>query len=341
MDTEATPDLQVIYSPIRHEFQLLTRFLQEEFCPVEPFIFQILQHIAKFRGKQIRPALLFLARRLAVDGADGRGHENLDAAVKIGSVVELIHTATLVHDDILDDAKLRRNVETVHRHWGERAAVLIGDFIYSRAFHLSTQVPGMSGILSDTTHTICEGELLQIGNRFRSDLDEVTYMEIIRKKTAILYAVSCELGGVLGGLEATLCKRLHEFGLQLGMAFQIVDDCLDYSGKEAVAGKSLGTDLHQGKVTLPLIYLMENLSGQEAVWLRETLHMPLDPESEARIHQLVQHHGVLAEAFSRAETFVQAGKKILSETFALNDSTDGGVRESLDLVCDYMTRRQR
>jgi len=340
MDTEATPDLQVIYSPVRHEFQLLTRFLQEEFCPVEPFIFQILQHIAKFRGKQIRPALLFLARRLAGDGANDLGHANLNDAIKIGSVVELIHTATLVHDDILDDARLRRNVETVHRHWGERAAVLIGDFIYSRAFHLSTQVPGMAGILSDTTHTICEGELLQIGNRFRPDLDEVTYMEIIRKKTAILYAVSCGLGGLLGGLDAARCERLREFGLQLGMAFQIVDDCLDYAGKEAVAGKSLGTDLHQGKVTLPLIYLMECLSAEEAAWLRQTLHTPLDVESEARIHQLVHHHGVVAEAFSRAEGFVQSGKKILSEVLN-GDPTGDGVRESLELVCDYMIRRQR
>jgi octaprenyl-diphosphate synthase len=350
MDTEATPDLQVIYSPVRHEFQLLTRFLQEEFCPVEPFIFQILQHIAKFRGKQMRPGLLFFARRLGADGVIGRESDTLDDAIKIGAVVELIHTATLVHDDILDDAKLRRNVETVHRHWGERAAVLIGDFIYSRAFHLSTQVPGMAGILSDTTHTICEGELLQIGNRFRPDLDEVTYMEIIRKKTAILYAVSCELGGMLGGLDAARCARLREFGLQLGMAFQIVDDCLDYSGKEAVAGKSLGTDLHQGKVTLPLIYLMECLSAEEGAWLRETLHTPLDSASEARIHKLVHQHGVVAEAFSRAEAFVEAAKKILSEVLdghpAGEDPTgdppiDNAIRESLELVSDYMIRRQR
>lgn len=333
MDTEATSDLKLMYAPIAGELDRLALFLKSEFSSPEPFLLQILQHIAKFRGKQIRPALLFLSSQLG-------GNEATDDHVKIGAVVELIHTATLVHDDVLDDARLRRKVETVHRRWGERAAILIGDYIYSRAFHLSTQVPGMAGILSDTTHTICEGELLQIGNRFRPDLDEATYFEIIRKKTAILYAVSCELGGVLGGLDVERCQRLHTFGLELGMAFQIVDDCLDYAGQELVVGKSLGTDLHQGKLTLPLIYLLESANETERRWLQGTLSQPLQPEDEARIAQLVREHGVLGEAFARAEAFVHAGKAALAD-IVNGDPRVRDARDSLDLVADYIIRRQR
>ena len=333
MDTEATSDLHLLYAPIEAELERLSGFLKQEFSAPEPFIFQILQHIAKFRGKQIRPALLFLSSKLGEK-------QSTDDHVKIGAVIELIHTATLVHDDVLDDARLRRNVETVHRRWGERAAILMGDYIYSRAFHLSTQVPGMAGVLSETTHTICEGELLQISNRFQPDLDEATYFEIIRKKTAILYAVACELGGVLGGLDVERCRRLHAFGLELGMAFQIADDCLDYSGKEAVVGKSLGTDLHQGKVTLPLIYLLESVGEGDASWLRDVLSRSMEPEEEARVGALVSQHGVVVDAFSTAEGFVQSGKAILTEILS-GDSVDRSVGDSFELIADYMIRRQR
>ena len=163
MSTEATRELEEIYAPISEDLVGLDRFLQAEFRSEEPFVHQLLTHIARFRGKRIRPALLLLTGRLS-------GPEVTDDHVKIAAVIELIHTATLVHDDILDDAALRRNVETIHRRWGERAGVLVGDFIYSRAFSLSTEVTGMAAILSETTNTICEGELLQIGNQFRPDL---------------------------------------------------------------------------------------------------------------------------------------------------------------------------
>jgi octaprenyl-diphosphate synthase len=305
----------------------------EEFFSAEPFIAAILEHVARYRGKQLRPALLFLASRLG--GVEpGRDH------VKIAAVVELIHTATLVHDDILDDARLRRNMETVHRRWGERAGVLIGDFIYSRAFHLSTEVPGMARVLSETTHTICEGELLQIENRFRPEMGEERYLEIIRKKTAILHAVACELGGALGGMDAERREALHRFGLDLGMAFQIADDCLDYAGEEAEAGKSLGTDLHQGKVTLPLIFLMECLSEAEAKWLRGALREKLSPAVEERIHSLVVEHGVVREALARADAYIQSAKA----TLATVGNGGGGareVRESLELAADYIVRRRR
>ena len=338
MGTEASPDLRTIYAPVEEDMLRLAAFLETEFGGVEPFLMRILEHVSRFRGKQIRPAILFLTRRLALLSFDGATRSRADDHVKIGAVVELIHTATLVHDDILDDAELRRGVETVHRRWGERAAILIGDYIYSRAFRLSTEVHGMARAFSDTTNTICEGELLQIGSRFRPDIGEERYLEIIRKKTGILYAAAARLGGVLGGADPELAGKLHEFGMELGTAFQIVDDCLDYDGEEGLTGKSLGTDLRQGKVTLPLIYLREALPAGEKEWFDGALGGPIAGEPERRIQRLVAEHGVLAEAFARAQGFVESAKGILAELLGGNG---GQIGESLDLVADYVLRRRQ
>jgi len=320
------PELKEIYAPITRDLERLDVFLRAEFQSVEPFICQLLSHIARFRGKQIRPAILLLTGRLT-------GPEVTPDHVKIAAVIELIHTATLVHDDILDDAALRRNVETIHRRWGERAGVLVGDFIYSRAFSLSTEVPGMAAVLSATTHTICEGELLQIANRFRPDIGESVYFDIIRKKTAVLYAIAAYLGGILSGIDPGDAAKLHEFGMDLGMAFQVIDDCLDYSGNEAVVGKSLGTDLRQGKVTLPLIYLLEGMDRQRGADLLATLREPLDRPTEEWIARAVREEGALHEARERAKAFVDSARSQLA-------GLDPALRESLECVADYVLRRQ-
>jgi octaprenyl-diphosphate synthase len=333
MDTRATTELRAIYQPIEPEICRLRARLDREFASTDPFIGQVLKQVAEYRGKQIRPALLFLVSRLS-------GAQPTDDHIQIACAIELIHTATLVHDDILDDAELRRKVETVHRSWGERPAILIGDYIYSRAFHLSTGVPGMARILSDTTHTICEGELLQISSRFRPNMGESTYFEIIRKKTAVLHAVSCQLGGVLGDLDSEQCRSFYEFGLDLGMAFQIVDDCLDYTGTEAQVGKSLGSDLHQGKVTLPLIYLMERLSEAEGRWLTETLRAQLSERDEHRIHSLVEQHGVAREALARADSFLHSARARLA-AIVVGTPMAKQARESLELAAGYILRRRR
>lgn len=332
MDTKASLDLTTLYAPIQREMDELSSFLEDEFRAREPFLLDILQHIARFRGKQIRPALVFLAGRLG-------GRQVTQQHTTIAAVVELIHTATLVHDDILDAAELRRKVETVHRRWGERAAILIGDYIYSRAFQLSTQVDGMASVLSETTHVICEGELLQIGYRFR-EIDEATYLDIIRKKTGILYAVSCEIGGRLSGLDRATCRRLRKFGMALGLAFQIIDDCLDYTGKEPLVGKTLGTDLRNGKVTLPLIYLLDSLRDGEREAVRALVTGPVTVEEETWVRELMERQEVNALAVSRAESFIRTAKLMIDE-IVQGDPASSEIRESLDLVADYVLRRQR
>jgi octaprenyl-diphosphate synthase len=322
-----TEKLEEIYAPIRDELEALREFLQVQFRSDEPFICRLLSHIETYRGKQIRPALLLLVGKFFGRGV-GPDH------VKIAGVIELIHTATLVHDDILDDAALRRNVETVHRRWGERAGVLLGDFLYSRAFALSTEVPGMAAILSATTNTICEGELLQVENRFRPDIGEDVYLRIIRKKTAVLHAVACSLGAVLSGAGEAEARSLHDFGLDLGTAFQIVDDCLDYSGDEASAGKSLGTDLHQGKVTLPLLCLLKGLGPKDGEKLIDALRRPLPADLEVKIAGDVRERGALREALDRARGFIESARSRIA-------GTDPALRKVLEGVADYVLSRKR
>jgi octaprenyl-diphosphate synthase len=328
----APPELDQIYAPIRAELGLLGEFLDAELASSEPFIHAILQHVARFRGKQIRPALLFLMNRL------GGGQVSPDV-VKIAAVLEMVHTATLVHDDLLDDALLRRQLETVHVRWGDRPAVLAGDSIYSRAFELSTEVDGMASILAKTTNAICEGELLQIGHRHVAEMGEDVYFEIIRKKTAILHAVACEIGGRFAGLSAADQAKLHGFGMDLGMAFQIIDDCLDYSGSESVVGKSLGTDLRQGKVTLPLLYLREQANSAERARIEASLRGPMSADDERAIRALVRERGVLAEALARANGFVERARSLLDAIAC--ERVDPGARRSLELAAAYVLRRQR
>ena len=332
MGTKAPADLDAIYEPIVAEMERLDEFLRGEFQSSEPLIHEILEHVARFGGKRLRPALLFLCTRLV------GGEVNADA-VRIGGVIEMVHTATLVHEVLLDGAGMRRRVDTVHERWGDRPSILIGDFIYSRAFQLSTGVEGMAAALSGATNKICAGELLQIGSRFKSDLSEESYFEIIQKKTAVLHALACELGGVFAGLEPAESQALGGLGMDLGMAFQVVDDCLDYAGEETVVGKSLGTDLRQGKLTLPLIYLRDSLDEAESKWLQKALSAPMEEDVEMRIHDMVRNGGVLVRSFERAQAFVQNARSTLQDICTLDVKVSDSVKQSIELAADFVISR--
>jgi octaprenyl-diphosphate synthase len=347
MSTEASTTFTTLYAPIQSEIDSLETFLETAFAREEPFIVELFSHVRRYHGKRIRPALLLLVGRLSSPASDMIRPDQLESLVKMAAVVELIHTATLVHDDILDSAELRRNVETLHQIWGERVAILMGDFIYSRAFSLSTEVDDMAPIMSHATNLICEGELMQIRHRFHADLNEDVYLDIIRKKTAILYAVACEVGARIAGLGEPERKALYEFGLDLGMAFQIIDDCMDYAGDERVVGKSLGTDLHQGKVTLPLIHLLRAQSESGRKGLLETLGQPMARSTEDQIAAAIRGDGTngassggngtgespLHRSFARAQAYIDSARAAVAG-FPLE------LRESLDLVSDYVLRRR-
>jgi octaprenyl-diphosphate synthase len=209
---------------------------------------QVAEYIIGAGGKRLRPMLLLLA-------AGSLGHGGPDAH-QLAAVIEFIHTATLLHDDVVDESDLRRGRRTANAVWGNAASVLVGDFLYSRSFQLMVELDRVEvmRILADTTNLIAEGEVLQLLHVRNPDTDEAAYLRVIERKTAVLFAAATRLGALLAGADATLQQQLHDYGLNLGYAFQIADDVLDYSSDAGTLGKNLGDDLAEGKATLPLIH---------------------------------------------------------------------------------------
>jgi octaprenyl-diphosphate synthase len=226
---------------------------------------QVAEYIIAAGGKRLRPALLLLAAGAV--GYRGTHHHELAA------VVEFIHTATLLHDDVVDESDLRRGRDTANALFGNAASVLVGDFLYSRAFQMMVSVGSMRvmEILADATNIIAEGEVLQLMNCHNADIDIPSYLQVIRFKTAKLFEAATRLGGVLGGVSREVEEGLAQYGMHLGTAFQLIDDVLDYSGEEAETGKHLGDDLAEGKPTLPLIHVMRNGSVEHAACVRHAI----------------------------------------------------------------------
>jgi len=247
--------LRRVLAPVRLDLarseEILTRFLSSQYACINTLV----RHTERFRGKRLRPGLLHLCAR-------GFGGE-APLACEVAALIEMIHLATLCHDDILDGAETRRNVPTVSAAWGNKAAVLTGDTLLSRALEILSRLDDARPIriLARTSRQICEGELLQIDSRFKLDLDEDAYFELIEKKTAVLFAASAELGALLAGANEDDGRRMYAYGRRLGIAFQVVDDCLDLVGVEQTVGKSLGSDLKNGELTLPLIHLLSSTTG--------------------------------------------------------------------------------
>ena len=226
---------------------------------------QVAEYIIQSGGKRLRPALVLLAAGAL--GYRGTHHHDLAA------VIEFIHTATLLHDDVVDESSLRRGRETANALFGNAASVLVGDFLYSRAFQMMVEVGDMRvmRVLSDATNVIAEGEVLQLMNCHDADVDEARYLQVIHFKTAKLFEAAARLGALVGGGSAEVERGLAEYGMRLGTAFQLVDDVLDYSGAEAETGKHLGDDLAEGKPTLPLIYVMQHGTPEQAACVRKAI----------------------------------------------------------------------
>ncbi|MGR3220800.1 MAG: polyprenyl synthetase family protein, partial [Candidatus Anammoxibacter sp.] len=213
----------------------------------------LVSHVSKFKGKRLRPALLLLSAKCIGNYQP----QHMDLAI----VVEMIHTATLVHDDIIDDATVRRHVPSMNIEWGREISILFGDYLFSRGFTILSSLDSQLAtlLLSQTVNILCEGELIQLEKRYNKDITEADYMTIIEKKTASLCASSCKLGTHFAGANKSATESFTKFGLKLGTAFQIIDDCLDIVGNEDEMGKTLNSDTKKGKLTLPLIKLMNCL----------------------------------------------------------------------------------
>ena len=243
---------------------LFTRELRSEL----PCVNTLIRHVSRFRGKMLRPVLVLLSGKAAAHKS-----ELTDAHVVIATVVEMVHMATLVHDDVLDEAELRRKGATINHLRGNEAAVLLGDYLISHSYHLCSSLDSQmaSRIIARTTNQVCEGELLQIENRNNYDLTEETYLRIITYKTAILTAACCRLGAMLSGADALTVKQFETYGMSVGIAFQIQDDILDIVGDTRTVGKTLGIDLAKGKLTLPMIHFLATAPHEHRQLLRSLL----------------------------------------------------------------------
>ncbi len=265
---------------------------------------RLVDHAAAFGGKRLRPALLLLTAQAC--GGIRSMHPVLAA------VVEMIHTATLVHDDVLDESAVRRHAATVNAGWGNEPAVLLGDYLFSHAYYLAATADSTLACrwIGRATNLVCEGEMMQVAHRGDLDLDESTYFEIIRGKTAELTAVACRLGAHYAGAPSATVEALEEYGRDLGVAFQIADDVLDLWGDEKAAGKTLGTDLEKQKLTLPVIRLLATAPTAEAARLRSLL-AHAHPEHRGLIRPALEESGALAYAWSRAEDFAVTARNRL------------------------------
>jgi octaprenyl-diphosphate synthase len=246
VDALAVPRL---YASVEAELHRACALFDDELYSELPFLNELCAHIRLYRGKMLRPALLLLSGKAA--------GKLTDAHVTLAAVVEMVHMATLVHDDVLDDADVRRRCATVHRSQGNEAAILLGDYLISHAFHLCSSLDSQfaSRAIGAATNTVCEGEIQQVHYRGRLDLTQTQYLEIVSRKTAALTGVCCMLGAHVA--DATVAA-LQRFGLNVGIAFQITDDVLDIVGSEAKTGKTLGKDLEKRKLTLPVIHCLQH-----------------------------------------------------------------------------------
>jgi len=297
-----------LYAGIRGDLERVEFQLSELGRSDNPLIGEINAYLFAQGGKRLRPALLTLCARLYGNG----GSE----IVFWAALVEIIHTASLVHDDIIDKTELRRGRETVHARWGANITVLLGDHLYIHAITqaLRTRRPEIIEALAEASEAMIEGELLEYAVSGEADLSEERYFEILKKKTASLFAASCRIGSRLGGADAAAAGRLAEFGINLGLAFQIIDDLLDFTGRLEDIGKPILTDLREGRITLPLIYALRRLEGTVRADLLSWIESrKRDPETIRKIHSLVLSSGAVPEALAKAEEFAARAKSILFE----------------------------
>jgi len=295
---------------------------------------QLAAHIVAAGGKRLRPLLTLASARLCGYPGDGGGTRH----VNLAACVEFIHTATLLHDDVVDESVLRRGLASANAVFGNKASVLVGDFLFARAFQLMVEDGSLAvlGILSGAAATIAEGEVLQLATQNDLSTTEARYLEVIKGKTAALFAAACEVGAVVAGRPREAAAALAEFGMNLGIAFQLVDDALDYAADQAVLGKTVGDDFREGKITLPVLVAYQAGDEAEREFWRRTIEASEQSEADLEHALLVmERRGAIQATLDRAARFAGAAKAALT-VFA--DST---LRRALLDVADYTVSRAR
>jgi octaprenyl-diphosphate synthase len=320
-----------VFEPIQDDMKELEAVMKKSLASEVALINQISQYLIEAGGKRIRPALLFLISNALSNG------KSIDYRHDIAAVLEFIHSATLLHDDVVDESDLRRGRKTANAVFGNAASVLVGDFLYSRAFQMMVQ-PGelrIMEILSSATNVIAEGEVLQLINLNDSQVDEERYFQVIMYKTAKLFEASAELGAVLAKASPQLTAQAAEFGKYIGLVFQLVDDWLDYASTSEVMGKNAGDDLREGKPTLPLIYLLNHGSDSEKQMAAKAIEQfeACDEVFYETVLASVKTSGALEYTLSKAKEVAQLARHCLKD-FPLNKNT-----QALHDLCDYSLSR--
>jgi octaprenyl-diphosphate synthase len=306
--------------------------VEEEFClqsvtSVEP-ISEIAQYLQGSGGKRLRPALVLLSSKMC-------GYQEYPA-IRLGAVVELIHTATLVHDDIIDGADTRRGRPSANSCWGNHMSVLAGDWLYMQAFNVALAERNFKilDMLIGVTQVMVEGELLQLTHLHKLNVTEEEYLELADRKTACLFSICLRLGAVLGSRRLEEETKLGEFGTNLGLAFQLIDDILDFTSSEEVLGKPVGGDLREGKITLPLICLLQKCSAEEAQRVSRVLEeRSYDSVPFAEIMELVERYGTLQAAHDKARQFADNAKR------CLDIFPDSQYKDALRSLAEFIVER--
>ncbi|RJQ45327.1 MAG: octaprenyl diphosphate synthase [Gammaproteobacteria bacterium] len=286
--------LEAVQALIGAEMRAVNALIQRRLSSGVALVNQIGTYIVNSGGKRLRPMLALLGARAC--GYSGAQHVNLAA------IIEFIHTATLLHDDVVDGSELRRGKDTANTLWGNEASVLVGDFLYSRAFEMMVETNEMRvmDVLAHATNTIAEGEVMQLLNCHDPDVTEQRYLAVIRSKTAKLFEAACRLGAVLARQEAAVEQALAAYGMHLGTAFQLIDDVLDYGASSGETGKNIGDDLAEGKPTLPLIYAMRHGTPEQAALIRAAIEQGA-LEHIGAVQRAVESSGALAYTARSAE----------------------------------------
>jgi octaprenyl-diphosphate synthase len=301
--------------------QAVAARLADQIAEFDPQIAAYAQYALTNQGKQLRPALVALSA-----GATGRVNESHEL---IAVVIEMIHLATLVHDDVIDDARIRRGRPTLAARWGNEISVLLGDCLFAHALKLAASFPTteICRAVSAATNTVCSGEILQTQSRKNFDLTREEYFKMLQMKTGELFALSCDLGAYLSGASSSDRASLRDFGMAIGTAYQIYDDCVDLFGSEVSAGKSLGTDLATGKVTLPVLLLLEQADARSRIL---GLLQTWNPADSKPLMEALSNHRVMAQSIQIVHDYLRAARESLAE-LPESESRDG-----LRTVTDYL-----
>lgn len=327
MSTNIT-DLKQVLSLTQSHMDQVNQHLRQQLTSEVVLINQIAEYIIANGGKRLRPILMLLISQAL--NYQGKQHINLAA------VIELIHTATLLHDDVVDESDMRRGEKTSHEIWGNAASVLVGDFLYSKSFQMMVEANDMRvmSVLANATNRISEGEVQQLLNIGNLDITESAYYQIIENKTAKLFEAACELAAILGGLNDNKQVKLAKFGMHLGAAFQIADDVLDYTADAETMGKNLGDDFAEGKLTLPLIYILQNGSDVEKQLIQSAIKKPEEANFE-QIKNIVTQSEALNYTNKKANEEAELAKQCIA------DLADTEAKSALLFLCDYAWQRNK